>query len=53
MGILNSAILMFVLERQFFKPQTAIVQIQIIGRLKSLLYICIDIFIYINNVRFK
>lgn len=35
------------LERQFFKPQTAIVQIQIIGWLKSLLYICIDIFIYI------
>lgn len=42
---------MFVLERQFFKLQTAIVQIQIIGWLKSLLYICIDIFIYINNVR--
>lgn len=47
MGIFNSAILMFVLERQFFKPQTAIVQIKIIGWLKSLLYICIDVFIYI------
>lgn len=38
---------MFVLQRQLVKPQTAIVQIQIIGRLKSLLYICIDIFIFI------
>ena len=31
MGDFDSAILMFVLERQFFKPQTAIVQIKIIG----------------------
>lgn len=46
-GFFDSGILMFVLERQFVKPQIAIIQIKIIVGLKSLLYICIDIFIFL------
>lgn len=46
-GFFDSGILMFVLERQFVKPQVAIIQIKIIVGLKSLLYICIDIFIFL------